>query len=69
MIELKLKKMNSWKLNGIAGHVTRLAIIKKLNINKSEIYKKVKSMDINGIIITDDGKKYKLELIEISNGT
>ena len=24
--------MNSWKLNGIAGHLTRCAIIKKLNI-------------------------------------
>lgn len=58
--------MNSWKLNGIAGHLTRQAIIKKLNINFTQIYKTIKSIDNNGVIETHDGKKYKLELIEIN---
>ena len=60
--------MNSYKLNGIAGHLTRTAICKKLNISSTEIYKAVKSISSNGIIETRDGKKYKLELIEIKNG-
>lgn len=59
--------MNSWKLNGIAGHLTRRAIIEKLSITFTEIYKTVKSIDNNGIIETKDGKKYKLELKEIKS--
>jgi|LakMenEpi03Aug12_release.lakeMendotaPanAssembly.Ray.scaffolds.fasta_scaffold191330_5 hypothetical protein len=59
--------MNSWKLNGIAGHLTRKAIISKLNITFTQIYKTVKSIDNNGIIETYDGKKYVLELKEIEN--
>ena len=59
--------MNSWKLNGIAGHLTRRAIVKKLDIPFNEIYKTVKSIDNNGIIETKDGKKYQLELKEIEN--
>lgn len=61
--------MNSWKLNGIVGHITRSAIVKKLNIHHTEIYRKVKNIDINGVITTNDGKQYKLELTEINNGT
>lgn len=57
--------MNSWRLNGIAGHLTRQAIIKKLNINFNEIYKTVKSIDNNGVIETHEGKKYILELKEL----
>jgi len=57
--------MNSWKLNGIAGHLTRWAIIKKLNIPSTQIYKTVKSINNENIIETFDGKKYKLELKEI----
>ena len=52
--------MNSWKLNGIAGHLTRQAIIKGLNITFMEIYKTVKSVNNEGIIETKDGKKYEL---------
>ena len=54
--------MNSWKLNGIAGHLTRQAICKSLNIQNTEIYKIVKSIDNDGIIETTDGKKYQLKL-------
>jgi sugar-specific transcriptional regulator TrmB len=56
--------MNSWKLNGLAGHLTRRAIVKKLNIPFFEIYKTVKSIDNSGTIETKDGKKYELILIE-----
>lgn len=58
--------MNSWKLNGMAGYLTRSAICEKLNIYFTEIYKTVKSVDNNRIIETHDGKKYKLKLIEIN---
>lgn len=54
--------MNSYKLNGMAGHLTRQAIIKGLNITSIELYKTVKSIDNNGIIILHDGRKFKLEL-------
>ena len=57
--------MNSFKLNGMAGHLTRQAIIKGLNISFTEIYKVVKSVDSEGIIETKDGKKYKLMLTEL----
>ena len=57
--------MNSWKLNGIVGHLARCAIIKKLNITFTQIYKTVKSINNENIIETFDGKKYKLELKEI----
>lgn len=59
--------MNSWKLNGIAGHLTRTAICEKLNIRFTDIYKTVKSINNNQIIEIHDGKKYKLELKEIKN--
>jgi hypothetical protein len=62
--------MNSWKLNGIAGHLTRQAIINSLNITFSELYKTVKSIySINNINIieTQDGKKYTLILKEITD--
>jgi hypothetical protein len=62
--------MNSWKLNGIAGHLTRQAIINSLNITFSELYKTVKSIyNINNINIieTQDGKKYTLILKEITD--
>jgi len=62
--------MNSWKLNGIAGHLTREAIINSLNITFSELYKTVKSIySINNINIieTQDGKKYTLILKEITD--
>ena len=57
--------MNAYRLNGLAGHYFRQAIVKGLNINWNEIYKIVKSIDQQGIIETKDGKKYKVELREL----
>jgi sugar-specific transcriptional regulator TrmB len=61
--------MNSWKLNGIAGHLTRSAICKGLNIHSTDIYKIVKSIDNRGIIKTQEGKKYELVLKEVTDDT
>lgn len=61
--------MNSWRLNGMAGHLARTAINKGLAIHHTEIYKIVKSISIDGTIETHDGKKYKLTLEEIKNDT
>lgn len=56
--------MNAYKLNGNLGHLARTAIVEGLNIHHVDIYCNVK--DIQGeIIITKDGKKYKLKLEEI----
>jgi sugar-specific transcriptional regulator TrmB len=57
--------MNSYKLNGIAGHLSRNAIVKKLNIPFTQIYKTIKSISTLGVIETVDGKKYILELKEL----
>ena len=46
----------------MAGHLARTAINKGLTIHHTEIYKAVKSVSIDGIIETHDGKKYKLTL-------
>lgn len=62
-------KMNSWKLNGMAGHLARTAINEGLDIHHTEIYKVVKSVDNHGIIETHEGKKYKLILKEIEDDT
>jgi len=59
--------MNSWKLNGIAGHLTRQIIIESLNIVPTELYKTVKSIDNEGIITLNDGRKFKLELKYLGN--
>lgn len=59
--------MNSWKLNGIAGHLTRQAIIEKLNIPFTEIYKTVKSINSDNTLETHNGKKYKIVLQEIED--
>lgn len=58
--------MNSWKLNGMAGHITRCAISQGLEIKHYDIYKTIKNISMNGVIETKDGKKYKLELKEIN---
>ncbi len=57
--------MNAYKLNGQAGHHFRVAVCKKLNIRGTEIYKAVKDISRDGVILTKDGKKYKLELKEL----
>ena len=59
--------MNSWKLNGIAGHTTRYAISQGLGIQHNDIYKTIKDISMGGIIETKEGKRYKLELKEIKS--
>lgn len=54
--------MNSWKLNGMAGHLTRRTIINGLNISPLDLYKIVKDIDNHGIIVLHDGRKFKLKL-------
>ena len=61
--------MNSWKLIGIVGQLTREAINKGLGIQSTEIYKVVKSISTDGTIETHNGKKYKLKLEEITDET
>jgi predicted transcriptional regulator len=61
--------MNSWKLNGMAGHLARQAIYRGLDIHHTEIYKVVKSVNNDGVIETHEGKKYKLTLKEIKDDT
>ena len=57
--------MNAYLFNGRAGQVFRQSIVNHLKINHSQIYRVVKSININGIIETKDGRKYKLKLEEI----
>jgi hypothetical protein len=58
--------MNPWKLNVIAGHLTREAICRHLDINHSEVYRAVKDVR-NNIIELKNGKIYKLKLEEIDD--
>jgi hypothetical protein len=57
--------MNSWKLNGIAGHIARIAICKSLKMEHASLYRSVKNIDNNGIITIYNGKKYELILKEV----
>lgn len=57
--------MNSYKLNGIAGHHFRYAVCKGLGIQPNEIYKEIKSISNEGTILTKDGRKFKLQIKEI----
>jgi hypothetical protein len=57
--------MNSYRLNGIAGHTCRAAICDSLKIRHIDIYKVVKNIDSNGVIETTDGTKFKLKLEKI----
>jgi len=57
--------MNSYKLNGIAGHTARVAICKGLGIEYTRIYKEIKDISSEGVIETQDGKKYELKLVPI----
>tara|TARA_R110000772_G_scaffold62241_4_gene140018 strand:- start:2791 stop:2964 length:174 start_codon:yes stop_codon:yes gene_type:complete len=56
--------MNSYKLNGIAGHLTRNAICEGLNITGGELYRSVKEISNKGIIEDKKGNKYKLKLVK-----
>lgn len=57
--------MNSYKLNGIAGHLTRQAICKGLQIHHTEIYKVIKDIGRDGTIRTKDGRGFKLNLEQV----
>jgi len=57
--------MNSYRLNGIAGHQFRRAVCKKLEISHTQIYKEVKSISNEGVITVKDGRKFTLSLVEI----
>lgn len=58
--------MNSWKLNGMAGHLSRNAIINGLKIKFTELYRVIKNIDSNNIIHLHDGRSFKLELKELN---
>lgn len=59
--------MNAYKLNGIAGHVTRQAICKELNIHHTDLYKTVKNIDSKGLVELKDGRKFQIVLKYIGN--
>ena len=58
--------MNSYKLNGQAGHHYRKTICEGLNIPHTEIYKTVMDISRDGIIITKDGRQFKVKLEELN---
>lgn len=58
--------MNAYRLNGQAGNHFRTAICKALNIHWTDIYKTVKDINQHGIIETKDGRKFKLEVVELN---
>ena len=43
--------MNSFKLNGMAGHITRYAISQGLGIQHNDIYKTIKDISIGLFIL------------------
>jgi hypothetical protein len=59
--------MNSYKFNGIAGHVFRKALVDNLNITFKNIYREVKDIESNGNIIMKDGRKFKLKLEQLKD--
>ena len=59
--------MNSWKLNSMSNWLVRKAVSKFFNIHFTDVYKTVKSLEKDGIIVTKDGKKYELTLKEADN--
>ena len=54
--------MNAYELNSKIGSIARIAICKSLGIEHTDIYKVVKSIGFDGIVITKDGKEYILTL-------
>jgi hypothetical protein len=58
--------MNSWRVNGISGHMFRQAIINYFKLEPSSIYRAIKDVDcVNSIVTMYDDRKYKLTLEEI----
>lgn len=56
--------MNSWKLNGQAGHHYRQAICRALKISHTEIYKTVKDITKDGVIQLHDGREFFIVLLQ-----
>ena len=54
--------MNAYKLNGMAGHVTRQVICKELQIHQMDLYKTVKNMNSDGFVELKDGRKFRIVL-------
>jgi hypothetical protein len=59
--------MNSYKLNGIAGHLCRSAIVNGLNITFCNIYKEVSHVTNDDIIVIKDGRRFKLKLEQVKD--
>jgi hypothetical protein len=59
--------MNAYKLNSTANYHLRMAICKWLDINFSEVYKTVESINNDQTIKLKDGRKFKLKLEEVIN--
>lgn len=57
--------MNAYKLNGRAGGYYRKAICDGLKIPHRDVYKAVKEIHSNGTIVSNDGRKFQLKLVEI----
>jgi len=56
--------MNSWKLNGQAGHQYRQAICRALKIPHTDIYKVVKDITKDGCIQLHDGREFIIMLLQ-----
>jgi predicted transcriptional regulator len=57
--------MNAYKFYGKCGLIVTMSIQRKLGIKSEDIFKEIQ--EINGeIIVTKNGKKYSLELTEIT---
>lgn len=54
--------MNSYKLNGIIAHASRISICRSLKIKYSDIYKEVRDITPDGVVTTRDGQQYLLAL-------
>lgn len=61
--------MNSYKLNGIAGHQFRSTICKYFGIKHTEIYRFVKDIDKDGVITLNNGQKFTLTLEKVHDKT
>jgi hypothetical protein len=61
--------MNSYKLNGIIAGAARISICRYLKIKYNTLYKEIKNITPDGIVITRDGQHYLLTLepIKIKN--
>lgn len=58
--------MNAYKYYGRCGYLVSRAIVKKLDIPYSDIYKTLEDIEAkDGVVITKEGKRYELKLVEV----